>query len=491
MKKTGRVWFVVVLTAVSSLGGFLDSALAHEQARHQRLLVDPIKTEDGYVAGTVVGDPGNPVRAYRGIPYAAPPVGALRWMPPQPAARWSGIRESTAYSVHPVQWVPGRYYPVGEPESEDCLYLNVLTPARHAGEKLPVIVWFHGGALAGASGNDITWNHHRLPQRGIVLVTVNTRLGALGLLAHPSLTAEQGGHSGNYMYLDMIASLKWVQRNVAAFGGNPRNVTVFGQSGGGWKVTGLLASPLGKDLFHKAIIQSGAGLAPVSLKEAETWGEQYLAKLGVSTLEEARALPWHKLVDAYVAMKIPPGPAFGVAVDGYFLPDTPLNIFESGRQNAVPMILQAVTGELAPPPLIPGMIPYYVKLFTANSQRGIKGYASIFNQVPANWKAEGIKSFHSVDLPYTFGFYDDPDADMWKQMTKRVKPPLRPELGKADKMVSEAMLSMWAQFAKTGAPNVKGKEGAIHWPAWNPSEDEYLYMEEGLRIKSGFSTVGQ
>jgi para-nitrobenzyl esterase len=492
MKKLIWVSSMVVLAVILSLGGFVYPVQADDRGHdgrgnHWGLLKDPIKITDGYISGTVFGDPDDPVRIYRGIPYAAPPVGNLRWKPPQPVIPWSGIRECVDYSTHPVQF--GRadqYYPDASPQSEDALYLNVLTPAQNTHEKLPVIVWIHGGGMGGASGNDVTWNFHRLPQHGVVLVTVNTRLGALGLLAHPSLTSESPNHaSGNYMFLDVIASLKWVQNNIDKFGGDPRNVTLLGESSGGMKITTLLASPLAKGLFHRAIIESGAGSPGVTLTESETWGQKFFDQLGVTTLEEARAVTdLVKLRTAYRAM--PKLPGDGIIVDGWFLKDTIWNTFSAGKQNAVPLIAQAVWGELGTGPY--PLTPYYVKLFEGNLKVGIKGYASEFNQVPANWKANGQASFHALDLAYTFGIYDDPKADMWVQMTARTTAKVPPILGEKDKFISEAIMTMWAQFAKTGNPNVKG---LVYWPAWSPSGDQYIYMEDGLSIKTGYSEINK
>jgi para-nitrobenzyl esterase len=348
------------------------------------------------------------------------------------------------------------------------------------------MVWFHGGGFIGSSGNDVTWNFHRLPQNGVVVVTVNTRLGALGLLAHPELTAESpNGGSGNSMFLDQIAALKWVQRNISKFGGNPKNVTIFGQSGGARKVMLMLASPLAKGLFHKGIIQSGAKPVGAPLALSEAWGQQYFAKLGVATLAEARALPWQDLVDAFLTM--PALPDDGMTLDGWFLPDTVPNIFSSGHQNAAPLIIQSVLGELGPR----YNVSWYVQMFKDNLKVGTKGYAAIFNQLPANWEANGQQSFHALDLAYTFGVYDDPYADMWQQMTARTTLMVPPELGEQDQIVSEGMMTMWTQFAKTGDPNVPGKaKRSVYWPAWTPSGDKYLYLDEGLQINSGFSAVG-
>jgi para-nitrobenzyl esterase len=486
MRKMGLVLCVFSLLISFCIAGLTDPAQAAGKRDHG-LLMDPIKVDDGYISGTVFGDPNSPIRAYRGIPYAAPPVRDLRWKPPQLPMKWSGIRESVDYSTHAVQFTPGRYYPVTDPESEDCLYLNVLTPAKRVKPKLPVIVWFHGGGLAGASGNDVTWNFHRLPQHGVVVVTVNMRLGALGLLVHPDLTAESPNHaSGNYMGMDMVASLKWVQKNIHAFGGDPGNVTILGESGGGAKVACLLASSQAKGLFHKAIIQSGGYVYPAPLTDLEKWGQQYFEKLEVTTLAEARALPAKDLVKAFTAM--PPPPGSGAVADGWFLTDTPPNVFTSGRQNVVPIIVQAVLGELLLKDFMPTMIDYYVKLLNGNIAKGAKGYAAIFNQVPSNWKAAGVQSFHALDLAYTFGVHDDPYADMWKQMTARTPAKVVPTLGEKDKLVSEAMMMMFARFAKTGDPNGKAK-GMVEWPVWTPSGDQYLYMDDGLQIKSGFSKL--
>jgi len=228
---------------------------------------DPIKIDTGYISGALIGNAGKEVHIYRGIPYAAPPVGDLRWKPPQPAASWQGIRQTTAFGKScsqdlsqyfaaikslPASWIEAQL-------SEDCLYLNVLAPAKKASDTLPVMVYLHGGGYTMGTGNEPLVNGPLLPQNGVVLVSVNMRLNAIGLLAHPLLSRESpNGVSGNYMFLDMIAALKWVQRNIAGFGGNPKNVTIFGQSGGGFKVGCLVASPLAKGLFQRAICQSGA-----------------------------------------------------------------------------------------------------------------------------------------------------------------------------------------------------------------------------------------
>lgn len=498
----------IVLTLILCFGGVTNQAQAHQQGKNKGLLMDPILIEDGYISGTVFGDPEYPVHIYRGIPYAAPPVGNLRWSLPEPPAPWSGILECVNFSINPVQFAPGRYFPIGDPESEDSLYLNVLTPAEKTNEKLPVMVWFHGGGFMGGAGNQIDWNGQRLPQHGVVLVTVNTRLGALGLLAHPDLAAAGQGEIGNYMFFDMLASLEWVQRNIAAFGGNPDKVTIFGESGGGWKVTALLTSPLAEGLFHRAIIQSGDGLAPADPADSYAWTDAFFAKLGVTTVAEARDKSWQEIVDASVAVEGDGfrAPGFGATLDGYFFEQTPLEAFAAGNHNAVPLIVQGCLGELPGPH---GMINYYLPLLEGNLNMGVDSYAAIFNQVPVNWKDAGIVSFHASDLAYTFGLYDDPYANIWVQMAARTGlvdsegNPVAPELGEADVIVSEDMMTRFARFAKTGNPNTWGKQHckrekysfkhpkkcAEYWPVYSYSGDQYIEWNYGTEIKSGFSEL--
>ena len=307
------------------------------------------------------------------------------------------------------------------PQSEDCLYLNVLSPAKKASDKLPVMVWMHGGAFTMGSGNDTTLcNGLILPSHGVVLVTVNMRLGPIGCLAHPLLSRESPkGTSGNYLFMDLVAALQWVQKNISAFGGDPKNVTIFGQSGGSRKVVNLMASPLAKGLFHRAIGESGGG-AGITLKEMESRGEKLFAKLGVDNIEDpiaaARALPWEKIIEAgqiiLTESKMSPPAFWDSVVDGWFLQDTPANIFKAGKQNAVPFIMGANLGELTGPGVIlmTHVIPAYVNLFAGANKVGGKAYGYIFDHVPAGWKKDGAVSSHGMDLPYVFGDLDSKSA---------------------------------------------------------------------------------
>jgi para-nitrobenzyl esterase len=366
------------------------------------------------------------------------------------------------------------------------------------------MVWFHGGGLRYGNGNWSLYNGPGLPRHGVVLVTVNSRLGVMGLLTHPLLSRESPhGVSGNYLFLDLIASLKWVKNNIAAFGGDPGNVTIFGESGGGTKVISLMASPLAKGLFHRAICESGgATVRPMNVREMETFGEKLFAKLGVDKdpdpLAAARAISWEKIIEVDQALNVELGQQYvfmgpwNIAVDGWFMPDAPANVFRAGKQNAVPLITLANLGELSGSGPIPGgqLIPGYVNLLNGQNTAHLKGYAGIFDQVPGNWRREGGVSSHAMELHYVFGEVDDPNP--WKVLhflyrSGGAKSP-EPVITDAERKVSEEMMTMWTRFAKTGDPNVPG---LIHWPPYDAGTDRYMYFAEPLQVKSGFSKVGQ
>jgi para-nitrobenzyl esterase len=464
-----------------------------------------VRTDKGYISGTLIGEPGKEISIFCGIPYAASPVGNLRWKPPQPVAPWEGIRECTQFSaISPQTNMPGMSSPF--PMSEDCLYLNVVTPARQPNEKLPVMVWMHGGGYSMGCGNDRIWNNYRLPKYGVVVVTLNHRLGPIGLFAHPALSEESPeGVSGNYLFLDLIASLQWIRDNITAFGGDPDNVTIFGESGGGAKVSIMMSSPLAKGLFHQAICESGTALAILqgkSLTEVENSGKTLFEKLGIDSsaknaLEQARNVPWEKIIEASQAMEMPltPGrrPAFtwDAAVDGWLLPESPDRIFKSGSCNAVPLIVSANLGELTGPgPLVmPYIIPAYIDMLESVNKQGYHGYACIFDQVPAVWRQEGGVSVHSIELPYVFGDWDD-STGWWKSIAMFVQQlgvkTANPELSAVDRNVSEAMMGLWANFAKTGKPRARG---VPDWPEYSAKMDRYLYICDRCEVRTGFSKV--
>lgn len=466
--------------------------------------MNPVKLDTGYISGTVTGESGNEVRTYRGIPYAAPPVGDLRWKPPQPVKPWDGVLECINYSVQAAQYpdrnLSEKYRNI--PTSEDCLYLNVYTQAEDNTERRPVMVWLHGGGLRYNNGNRPMQNSPGLAQHGVILVTINNRLGELGLVAHPLLTRESPNNaSGNYMFLDMIAALQWVQRNITAFGGDPDNVTIFGESGGGDKVVCLLTSPLAKSLFHKAICQSGGSHAvAVPLKETEEYGTKLFARLGVDKaadpLATIRALPWETVIEASQAMGEETGgnAVFGsvwnISTDGWFLPDTPYNILERCEHNAVPMITCANLGELTGPGMVhaPDIIPAYLQVQAAVKKTGKKGYVAIFDQVPGNFRAEGGVSAHAMEMHYVFGNVDDPQP--WDRLSYMYRAAgaksTVPVITDAERKVSEEMMQLWTAFARTGDPN---EAGLIDWPVYDATMDKYLYIVDPLQVKSGFSQL--
>lgn len=472
-------------------------------------MMEKVKIDTGWVSGMVADEAGRKVRIYRGIPYAAPPVGGLRWRSPQPAASWTGIRECQTYSKAPPQsWTPlPDAFPTDDPrhtqrmmvpQSEDCLYLNVLTPAEKATDKLPVMVWMHGGGFRFGSGNEPQYNLARLPGSGVVLVNVNMRLGPFGLFAHRLLSQESPqGVSGNYMFLDMIAALKWVQSNIAVFGGDPENVTIFGESGGGAKVTTLMASPLAGGLFHKAIVESGTADIATPLKDLEDMGDKFFDKLGVSNnpdpLKAARALPWEQIREVEQVLvdelhMFGPGGLWDIALDSWFLPSNPVDIFSSGQQSAVPFILLANMGELT---TVPGayLLPAYLKLLQGAAKAHVKAYVCIFDQVPSHWRREGCFCNHAMELPYVFGDWDN-SSGFWTTIMELAGPAGArspdPGLTDADRKVSEAVMQMWAQFARNGDPSVPG---LISWPAWDKSTDQYLLIADPIQVRSGYSCI--
>jgi para-nitrobenzyl esterase len=461
--------------------------------------MENIKIDTGLITGTEIGATGKEIRIFKGIPYAAPPVGELRWQAPRPVEAWSGVRDCTKFSLTAIQNPMRGGPPTGA--SEDCLYLNVLTPAKTSKDKLPVMVWMHGGMYALGSGNDLLSNNYRLPQQGIVLVTVNMRLDVIGLLAHPQLSAESPNSvSGNYMFLDMIAALEWVQKNIANFGGDPGNVTIFGESGGGAKVSTLVASPLTKGLYHKAICESGTATARTwwtgqSLGKLEAMGERIFEILDVKTLEAARALPCNKVYEANAQLTKESGSQWGIvdaAVDGWFLLDTPLNIFRAGKMNPTPLINCANAGELTA--MFPMLVPGYVEMFGGMAKAGVDGYACIFDQVPAKWRQEGMTHTpHGLELLYVFGDYDNITG--WWEMTYAMMSMMGaslkskvPGLNETDKYVSESMMRYWTQFARTGNPN----GGSLpSWPVYTALSNSYLYINETLEVKTGFSEISK
>ena len=291
-------------------------------------------TANGVVEGTIEV---SGIRSFKGIPYAAPPVGALRFKAPQPVLDWTGVRQTKAFGPRAMQlpiYSDMQFRSNGM--SEDCLYLNVWTPATAAGAKLPVLVYFYGGGFAAGDGSEYRYDGESMARRGIVAVTVNYRLGVFGFLAHPELTKESEHHSsGNYGLLDQHEALEWVQQNIAAFGGDPARVTIGGESAGSIAVSAQMASPLSKGLFAAAIGESGALMGntkPVTLATAEQMGTAIAADLGYKSIADLRAMPAADLMEAVKRARFPR------VTDGYFLPESPEDIFSKGEQMKVPLL---------------------------------------------------------------------------------------------------------------------------------------------------------
>jgi para-nitrobenzyl esterase len=372
--------------------------------------------------------------------------------------------------------------------SEDCLYLNVLTPAKKTNERLPVIVWFHGGGLTIGSSNPVTYNTGFIPQHGVVLVTVQHRLGPIGYMAHPALSAESPNHvSGNYGQLDLIAALQWVQRNIKAFGGNPENVTIIGQSGGGQKVLWLMASPLAKGLVHRVICQSG-GIGGTPLATTEQYGLNLAAKLGVTgsgldALAALRAKPWRDII--IEANKPGSGYSTVFSVDGWSMIDTGPNIFSTGSQNDVPLMIGYAGGEVSSvkSPYTFGLIP--------NIKQKSNVYVYLFTHVPKNWAEEGAFAWHGSDVAYEFGTQEILVKNLGVLLPSTLNPD--PGVGYKDDWVADFMATTLAQFAATGDPNPSRKHRGHNWHRlfWPPydSRDQYLDIGYPPVVGSGFSTL--
>lgn len=433
------------------------------------------------------------VATYLGVPYAASTAGANRWRPPQPPAPWSGARAATAFGLDcqqdpPYQppggspWTP-EYMPSG-PMSEDCLFLNVWTAAKRANAKLPVMMWIHGGGFAGGSGAVPIYNGASLARRGLVVVTINYRVSVFGFFAYPALTKE-AGTSGNYGLLDQIAALQWVKRNIAAFGGDPENVTIAGQSAGAASVHALIASPLARGLFHRAIAQSGSGmgLATPALADAEKSGERLASVLGAASLPELRALPPEKLTAAIGAVKAGQRLRFGLVRDSVVLPDPAATLSEVPvltGMNADEASVDA--GEWNPPDeaallaefkrRFGDQAPALAELYatgigshprsTAHEMLRDRGIAAmlqwakkrpsgsppvfsyLYTHIEPGTDAARFGVFHTSEVPYVF---DTLEAR-------------RPFVAQ-DRRIAEMMGAYWINFMKTGNPN---GVGLTRWP---------------------------
>lgn len=477
-----------------------------------------VKTSDGIVEGT--SDAAGVVRAFKGIPFAEPPVGDLRWKAPQPVKGWKGARKADQFGPRCMQRaVFGDMVFRSNGMSEDCLYLNVWTPAKRNNERLPVLVYFYGGGFIAGDGSEPRYDGESMARRGIVAVTVNYRLGVFGFLAHPELTKESAQRaSGNYGLLDQHAALKWVQRNIAAFGGDPRRVTIAGESAGSIAVSAQMASPLSKNLIAGAIGESGSimgALSAVPLANAEENGAKFASAIGAESLAALRAMPADKLLEATAR----PGlPRMSPTIDGYFFPKDPVAIFSAGEQARVPLLVgsntlesghQGVLGREEPTVdnyraalkrLYNDRADDIFKLYSASNETEVIDAAqdlasdrfigySTWKWIDAATKTGGKETYyylyarprpatvpdaqgnvrppargaaHSAEIEYAMGNLDSNKVYAWT-----------PE----DYKVSQVMQEFFVNFIKTGDPNGKGT------PVW-PKYSEKMRMIIDVNTRS-------
>ncbi|MBL8548515.1 MAG: carboxylesterase family protein [Hyphomonadaceae bacterium] len=453
---------------------------------------DSVQVEAGSLRGVRTEDG---VVAFKGVPFAAAPVGDLRWRAPQPVAAWDGVREAREFGPICMQapWPGvGRLYSGPTEPSEDCLFLNVWTQAQRADAKLPVMVWIYGGAFAAGSGSAPVYDGANLARRGVVVVTFNYRLGPLGFLAHPELTAEAPYHaSGNYGLLDQLAALRWVKSNIAAFGGDPANVTLFGQSAGAFSVQALQASPLAAGLFHRAIGESGAMMNAGArdmgrdFRSAEAEGVGYARSLGADSLAALRALPAARFFEQRAMFR-------PVERDGYLLPDTVQATFEAGRQNRMPTLT--------------GVNAKEETTFTVNwpAPRGADArrfgqfYTSTADPAAANdtnlwrmWKWASLNSAGTGMKAYLYMFSHAPPAPENAARSGPVHGAEKayvfdnlaaqyPGADAADERIADLMADYWTNFAKTGDPN---GEGLPPWPVLAADDPRIMQFADDARAE--------
>ncbi|MEO1448445.1 MAG: carboxylesterase family protein [Bacteroidota bacterium] len=465
-----------------------------------------ITLESGLIEGST--DSTQAIRTFKGIPYAAPPIGDLRWKPPQPVASWEGVRSCTNFAASAIQNEPQPFLCWSEeylipkaPISEDCLYLNVWTGAKETTEKRPVLVYIHGGAFISGGGACPVYDGTAMAQKGIVVVNFNYRLGQFGYMAHPELSAESEHHtSGNYNLLDMIAALKWVQRNIAAFGGDPDNVTIAGQSAGAVAINYLTASPMGKGLFHKVIAESGGSFirashngSSISLDSAERKGLAFAHALDCENLAALRAKPAEDILNATAGFDIP-------IQDGYVVTAQNLATYLNGQQTDVPLLLgwnkddleggtitqtefreriQNRFGELSevvlkayPSPTDAAAtqsLAYMIRdelgveMYTWAKEQVKTGKSKVFmynfhRDLPGNSNGRDFGAFHSGEIPYA---YDN------LHMLNR-------PWTETDYKIADIMSDYWVNFMMTGDPN--GADLPT-WPTYDPAREQVMVFD--------------
>ena len=449
------------------------------------------------VTGTIEGVNNSGIQVFKGIPFAQPPTGDLRWQAPQPVKHWEGIRPAKQFGPRPMQRpIFGDMNFRSDGMSEDCLYLNVWTPAKTKDERLPVLVYFYGGGFVAGDGSEPRYDGESMAREGMVALTVNYRLNVFGFFAHPELTeASPHRSSGNYGYLDQTAALRWVQENIAAFGGDPDNVTIAGESAGSISVSAQMASPLAKELMTRAIGESGSllgALPPISLAEAEQRGVDFAQSVGATSLAELRAMSAEELLEATADRDIP---YFSSTVDGYFFPKPPLEIYANGQQALVPLLLgwnseemnyQALLGKEEPTP------QHY-----QNVVQSLYGDQAdeILKLYPGTTRAEVIQS--ATDLAgdrfigySTWKWYDlhsqTSDQPVYRYYYRHPRPAMRPEMGEAVAGLAGGVVT-GPEARENQAPPARGAvhSAEIEYAMGNlPTNQVYDWQPEDYRVSS-------
>ena len=451
-----------------------------------------VKTANGVVEG-VAEQSG--VRSFKGIPFAQPPVGELRWKEPQPAKNWQSVRKADKFGPRAMQNpVFGDMGFRSDGMNEDCLYLNVWTPAKSADEKLPVLVYYYGGGNIAGDGSEGRYDGESMAAKGIVTLTVNYRLGVFGFLSHPELTKESPNHTtGNYGYLDQSAALQWVKQNIAAFGGDPNRITIAGESAGSIAVSALMVSPLSKGLIAGAIGESGSllgTLPPVALSEAEQSGVKFAEKVGAKSLSEMRAMPAEKLLEF---TDKPGSGRFMATIDGYFFPKQPLEIYAAGEQAHVPLLVGWNSEEMSSRALLGGEEPTaenfakaVQKTFGENAEKVLKTYAvssgQSVEQVATDLASDrfiGYSTWKWADMQSKTG-----GKPVYRYYYSRPRPAMSPKMGNAVAgMAGGVTKSADAKPAQTAIPKGAVHSAEIEYAMGNLSKNEvYSWTEDDYKV---------